>query len=165
MSLLLTDFDEEVVPEELAELGSFNHGYIQIRLGVLLTMLDRFTIVSELSLDTTQIINHELGQKQEVKPDLCLYPKRSVNWVDDEIRMTEMPLLAIEILSPAQSQQSLLDKIKLLFALGIQSCWLVNPGLKTVAVFSSPSEFESFSRGEIIDQALNISLAHEQLFN
>ena len=32
MALVLEYLDEEVAPDELAEMGSFNHGYLQIKM-------------------------------------------------------------------------------------------------------------------------------------
>ncbi|WP_461134514.1 Uma2 family endonuclease [Spirosoma lituiforme] len=55
----------------------------------------------------------------------------------DEIRMTVPPLCAIEIISPMQSLQELVDKAKAYFEHGVQSCWLVFPGLRSIYVFSS----------------------------
>ena len=103
--------------------------------------------------------------KHEVKPDVALYSKRSINFLQDELRMSEMPLLAIEILSPAQGQQSLIDKINALFEMGVQSCWLVNPGIQAVTVFSSFGNAETFVAGVIRDVQLDIEISHAELFH
>jgi len=71
-----------------------------------------------------------LKNKGEIVPDLCVY-QQSPPLVDDpgedEVRVTTMPELAIEVLSPTQSINELLKKIKAYFALGVKSCWLVMP--------------------------------------
>lgn len=50
----LINFDEEVAPEELADLGSFNHSYLQTKLAVLLFAFDQYTALTELSLDVSR---------------------------------------------------------------------------------------------------------------
>ena len=167
MDTLLLDYDEEVVPEELVELGSFNHGYLQARLIVLLSMLKLYTVVSEISLSAIGLETPYLQEmfRSEIKPDVAVYAKRQINYLLDEIRMAEMPLLAIEILSPAQGQQRLLHKINALFELGVQSCWLVNPGMMTIAVFSDANTFVTYPHGTVHDTVLDISLGHAEIFD
>lgn len=69
------------------------HAYVQANLIFELKSRykDRFTFLSELSLD--------LNGWRSV-PDLAIYPKLSIDVRQDEIRMTEPPLCAIEIISP-----------------------------------------------------------------
>ena len=55
---------------------------------------------------------------------MCIYLKRQRNLQNDILRMSEMPLLAIEVLSPKQGIYDILEKFKLYFSLGVQSCWL-----------------------------------------
>ena len=45
-----------------------------------------------------------------------------------------------EILSPKQDTYDILEKFKAYFALGITSCWLVAPALRTVTVYASNEE-------------------------
>jgi Uma2 family endonuclease len=67
----------------------------------------RPTHLSELSLDVSQIDLSQFGlkAKEELIPDVCLYtkdephPKRG----EDILKMSKMPLLAIEILSTRQT--------------------------------------------------------------
>ena len=80
MDVLLLNYDEEVVPEELEELGSFNHGYLQARLIVLLSMLKVYTIVSEISLSAIGLETPYLQEmfRSEIKPDVAVYAKRQM---------------------------------------------------------------------------------------
>jgi Uma2 family endonuclease len=157
--------DEEV--EESIDMGSFNHGYIQIRLGVLFEQLGNYTAVSELTLDVggIDLSQYDVRSKEEIKPDLSIYPKRGLSRPQDILRMQEMPLLAIEIVSPKQGVYDLIEKFKVYFDLGVQSCWLVEPAINAVTVYSSIHEWETYTRGEVVDQKLGIRLPVQDIFS
>lgn len=161
---ILTYEDES---EEFDQVGSFNHGYTQARLIVLIDRLGNFTPVSELSLDVRGIdlSQFDLRTKEELKPDIALYPKRGRSQPRDILRMTEMPLVAIEILSPKQGTYDILEKFKAYFALGITSCWLVDPALRTVTVYASNEEWATFSTDEVVDEQIDIRLPVDEVFD
>ena len=79
--------------------------------------------------------------------------------------MSEMPLLAIEILSPSQGTQEIIDKFGIYFQSGIKSCWLVEPVTNAVIVFSSYEEGKTFTDGEIIDEVLDIRIPIKDVFS
>jgi Uma2 family endonuclease len=137
--------------------GSRNHAYLQTILSAELYNLDQFTVYAELSLDIAG---------KEYKPDIALYPlEQGVDtFLTDILRMTEMPLCAIEILSPRQFMESILEKFKIYFSAGIQSCWLVIPNVRTVFVYSELEMVQSFSSGEVVDKKLNIRLPLAKIF-
>jgi Uma2 family endonuclease len=148
------------VEEEVSKMGSRNHSYLQIKLGALLLGLEQYMVLSEISLDSSSL---DINTK-EMRPDLALYPKLTIDFLQDEIRMQTMPLLIIEILSPCQSIDEILEKFRSYFKLGVHSCWLVLPPLQSVSVFSSPNKEQTFSQGELVDNVLNIRLAVESIF-
>ncbi|MFN8487935.1 MAG: Uma2 family endonuclease [Caldilineaceae bacterium] len=152
--------------EDYEDMGSFNHGYIQVRLGILFDRLGQYTPVNEVSLDVSgvDLSQFELKTKEELKPDVCLYPKRSLSRPKDILKMKEMPLLAVEILSPKQGTYDILEKFRLYFALGIQSCWLIEPALGTVTVYASPNEWQTFIQGDVMDARLGIRLPVSEIF-
>jgi Uma2 family endonuclease len=148
------------------EMGSLNHSYIQANLAWLLKNLKIYSVFTELNLNIGQL---DLGDceslKNEAKPDVCIYPKMSIDCSRDIIKMSEMPLLAIEILSPTQPVQTLLQKIDCYFKLGIKSCWLVYPSAATVVVYADLHRFKAFSDGELMDEMLDIRLTVAAIFN
>ena len=152
--------------EEFENMGSFNHGYIQVRLGILLDRLGNFTPVNELSLDVSgvDLSNFDLRTKEEIKPDICLYHKRGLSRPRDILKMHEMPLLALEILSPKQGLYEILEKFRLYFELGIQSCWLVEPTTRVVTVYSSSQTWQAFVGDEVIDEKLEIRIPISEIF-
>ena len=153
--------------EEFEDMGSFNHGYTQTRLIVLLDKIEQYTPVTELSLDIRGIdlSKFDLRTKEEIKPDICLYPKRGRSQPRDILRMKEMPLLAIEILSPKQGSYDILEKFKAYFVLGVTPCWLVDPAVRTITVYAANDEWETFSSQEVVDEQLGIRLPLHEVFD
>ena len=134
------------------------HAYIQSNLIFELKSRykDRFTFMSELSLDLDGLW---------AVSDLVIYPKMTIDVRQDEIRVTTPPLCAIEIISPMQSLQELVDKSKAYFEHGVQSCWLVLPGLRSIYVFSSFDEFKIFTHTDtLLDNTLKMSIPLAEVF-
>jgi Uma2 family endonuclease len=135
---------------------SVNHSYVQATLISALLSLKQYSVFSELSIEI---------EGKEYVPDICVYAKREIDFLHDTLRMTEMPLLAIEILSPSQAVQELVDKIDIYLNAKIQSCWLVVPTLRSITVCNSLKKFESYSKDQIVDEKLNISLEWQEIFS
>jgi len=138
-------------------MGSRNHSYLQSVLVAELFNSGQFVVYTELSLD----IDHK-----EYVPDIALYPKDMAidSFQEDVLRMTEMPLCAIEILSPRQFIESITEKFKAYFSAGIQSCWLVVPNPCFISVYRDFKTYQLFSNGEVIDEKLNIRLPLARIF-
>ena len=166
MNLLI--FDEETIPEELDGLGSYNHSYIQTELGWKLRQAGDFTILHELSWDVKSLQDEALRAqfKLELKPDLSVYDSRpKPDFHEDVLRMEEMPRLVIEVLSPMQSYHVLERKLKAYFALGVESCWVVLPMVKTITIYKSPKESTTYNVGQVaVDDQLGIKLPLSEIF-
>lgn len=135
---------------------SYHHAYLSSNLIVALHPFKTYSVFSEL---TVQI------DGKDYIPDICLYPKKTMNFASGDIlRMTEMPLLAIEVLSPTQGTQEIIDKFKLYFAAGIKSCWLVIPSAQTVVIYASAEQAKTFSSGELVDEVMGITLSLQAVF-
>jgi Uma2 family endonuclease len=162
-------FDEnEVFENEGVDMGSINHSITQAKLACLLGIDERFTVMTELSLDISQ---HDISQygvkaKDEVKPDVCVYSNEIGYQESDIIRMVDMPLLAIEILSPSQGTKELKDKIHAYFDLGVKSCWLVIPDIQLISVHTKQGSFTNFDRSdnEVVDKVMDIHLSIPKIF-
>lgn len=166
----LIEVIESADEDDDREMPSRNHSFTQARITGLLSNDERFSPFVELSLDASQMDLSQFGLKikEEIIPDVCLYPN-SVGFNDDEdeLKMPEMPLLAIEIISPKQAISDILAKFKAYFALGVKSCWLVVPPIKTVAVYSQPSHYKTFAMDmtEVIDEVMDIRLPIHKIFS
>ncbi|MEZ4658707.1 MAG: Uma2 family endonuclease [Caldilineaceae bacterium] len=165
----LKNIDEEVAPEELAEMGSFNHGYLQLKIGAYFLSLPHLTPTSEFSLDISEIAKlSEIEWTQtpnSLDPDIAVYLGWSVDFNNDVLRSKQMPALAIEILSPRQGVQTLVDKFRVYFALGVQSCWLVYPYAQAIAVYHAPDDFTLFAQGDLVDDVVDVNLPLNEIFS
>ena len=144
--------------ERKKPMPSLIHSFVQSNLIVEIKIRYKhiYTILSELNL--------ALSDWDSV-PDICIYPKMEINMQQDVIAMVEPPLGVIEILSPTQSLQTLIDKAHKYFSLNVQSCWLVIPSLKNIYVFSDKDNYEIFRENEtLIDTKLNITFPLTEVF-
>lgn len=133
------------------------HGYTQTNLIIeLAAFRNRYTIFSELTLEL---------DGREVTPDLSVYPKTDVDLVHDEVRVTDPPLLAVEIASPTQNVQNLIEKIEFLLDAGVQSAWLVQPPLRTVTVFPGHMDGTTVSDDTLTDPVLEIDIDVREVFD
>jgi Uma2 family endonuclease len=162
------DFEDE---EKVRDMPSKKHSIAQTNLTGLLYNDERFTTFVELSLDATSIDLNQFGLKNKdgLIPDVCVYiepPPVDDKPGSDEARVTQIPDLAIEVLSPSQTINDLLKKIEAFFALGIKSCWLVMPSLDEVRVFSQLRRYKVFNMDveNIIDEVMDIHLPIRKVF-
>lgn len=154
-------------------MGSLNHGTVQTNIAGLLRFKcdKKLAVITELSLDISacDLSKYELDATGELKPDISVYLKRPIvpEGKNDLIKVTQMPDLAIEVLSPKQSLDYLVRKIGAFFELGIKSCWLVLPINEFIIVYSAPKVFKNFSFIDInvIDDILSISLPVKEIFD
>ena len=115
-----------------------------------------FDFFPELSLDTTP------GST----PDVCIYPKGG-KLIRAEItaKESEMPITAIEILSPSQSLNDLTSKARrLYFPKGVKSVWIVVPEFKAIHVMLPGDVNHYFDSGMLKDPATDIEISIDKIF-
>ena len=153
--------DEE---QEFDDMGSHNHSLVQGNLAYLLRKYSEFSAYIELSLDASPLDKSQFPTvKDELIPDVCAYPRRSV--VDlDILVMTEMPQLVIEVISPRQGTLSIIEKFQAYFALDIRSCWLVEPATAVIRVYHPKQSPQTFSSGEVVDEIVGIKIPIAEIF-
>jgi Uma2 family endonuclease len=137
---------------------SKNHAIVQSNIVFYLKLKygQQYEILSEISLELND---------WEATPDVAVYPKMQINFLEDEVRLGQPPLCAIEILSPSQALSDLISKADKYFKNGVRSCWLVLPMLKNVYVFSSVDTYRVFFAEETLqDAALGIELPLGEVF-
>jgi len=164
--------DDELLEDEEPNMGSVNHSLTTGRIAGLLFNDERFTVMPELSLDASQIDlkRFNLKAKDELVPDISVYaglppaPDREVE--DDILKVSQMPDLAIEVLSPRQSIGELIRKIKAYFILGVKSCWLVVPSMEVIDIYSQPKQHRTFTINdtEVFDERIDIRLHIAKVF-
>jgi Uma2 family endonuclease len=166
------DFKDEFLQDEELDMGSINHSIAQTKLTSLLDNDDRFATFVELSLDASSIdlSKFSLKARNELVPDVCVYssppPEPNKEVEDDILSVSQMPDLAIEVLSPSQSVGYLLRKIKAYFALGVRSCWLVVPSMEAIDVYPQVDQHRTFDMNdtEVIDEIMDIHLPIAKVF-
>lgn len=138
---------------------SFNHSAIQINIGIALAPFrKKYRLVSELRFRLPP-------DNWESVPDICILPKKELNFDKDIIAFPEPPLATIEILSPTQSLTELTSKTIEYFQHGVKSCWIVIPQFKNVYVYSSPSKYEIFKENDtLLDKNLDLSFSLKEVF-
>lgn len=137
---------------------NLTHGSLQLNIGFELKLNygDLYRIASEVALDTPY---------HSTTPDVVLYPNRTLNFVNEAAKQTEAPLLTIEIESPSQSMDEMIDKVQLYFDFGVKSCWVVVPAMKGVAVYERKGHFEFYKHTEqLYDKNLDIRLDLQKVF-
>ncbi len=117
---------------------TLNHAYLQTNLLVELKTRYRqqYTVLSELNIT--------MPQRPDTVPDIAIYPKLTIDFLHDITSMTQMPLTVVEIVSPSQGDAEIIAKFERYFNAGVQSCWLVLPTLKAVAVYSAIGKYQFF---------------------
>ncbi|PSQ95500.1 MAG: Uma2 family endonuclease [Bacteroidetes bacterium SW_9_63_38] len=133
------------------------HSVVQTNLlGILLSYRPEYQGLSELTLQL---------DGRELTPDLCVYPDLDVDFTQDETQVTEPPLLAVEISSHTQGVQTLVDKTRVLLAHGVESCWLIQPQLRTVTVFTGEMDSATHDRGVLTDPATDMEVDLNDVFS
>lgn len=61
------------------------------------------------------------------------------------------PDLAVEVLSPGNTDREIKVKITLYFAAGSQAVWVFNPKQRTVSVYSSPSDARTLGENDTLE--------------
>ena len=91
---------------------NLTHGALQANLIIQLAIKhdNIFRIASEVALATSP---------DGTTPDIVVYPKRTLNFVNETAKQTEPPLLAIEIQYPSQSNDDMIEKTYQYFDFGV----------------------------------------------
>ncbi len=151
------DAEAEYLLERGKPMPSKNHSKLESRLARLLgnDYEEKYDIFVELSLELNT---------GRVTPDLCFFKPEVSDWLEDEIRVKNAPLGVIEIVSPKQSTQDLVDKLDWYFGAGVLSCWIVIPTFKMINIFHAKHDYKTFMTGELLDEKLGIRLNLEEVF-
>lgn len=149
---------ESLVGHDDEKMSSLNHSELQSRLAFLFMSAYRqqYSIFTELDLEFAS---------GKTRPDLCIFPKRQMNWMTDEIIVNDVPLVTIEILSPEQSLNSLIERIyKKHFPAGVKTVWLVVPSLQIVSILLPKRQQINFTEGLITDPETGMQLNLNDIF-
>lgn len=130
------------------------HAAVQVNIAYELRKFTEYRIYTELSI---------LVNGVEYKPDISVYPYKALDKKHDIIKMEQLPITAIEIVSPTQLPQAVVTKIELYLNAGIQSCWMVLPYPSAVTVYTADIE-QTFIEGNIVDSILGVEFPLKNIF-
>ncbi len=140
------------------KMSSINHSELQSHLAFLLRADYRheYSILTELDFEFAS---------GKTRPDLCIMPKRKIDWLADEIIVQDVPLTTIEILLAEQSLNSLTERIYMKhFPAGVKTVWLVVPTVQTVSILLPDRKQINFASGIVVDPVTTIQLNLSEIF-
>lgn len=135
---------------------SFNHGAVQANLITEFARQREFRVCSELTLEL---------EGKSYTPDLSLYPRAPLNLRHDLIRSTQAPTAIVEILSPTQGSQEVMEKVEVYLRSGVKSCWIVSPPFHTVTILGADGHEEVLHTGVAKDPATGLAADLEAVFS
>lgn len=121
---VLTEIENEKVQAE--EMPTFNHSVTCARITKQLSKNESIEALPELTL--------AIGNG--LTPDISVYPTELIqpDFFQDITRFETPPLLAIEVISPSQNIQDLLQKAKTLTEAGSKTVWTIEPFTRSIFV-------------------------------
>lgn len=141
----------------LEETMSLNHSRLIHRISVvLLPYENQYDILPELEFELAA---------GRLKPDVAIVPRQQYNYQRDVLRVLVPPVTAIEIISPTQSFDSLVEKIQDQYLpSGVQSAWLVLPRVGSIYLFLPGQPPQAFTTGTLHDPAAQVDVALADIF-
>lgn len=134
------------------------HGKIQTQLTFQLHLkcFENYDYPNEVTLDTTP----------PSTPDICIFPKKELDWKTTKEKEEEVPITTIEIISPSQDILEMGKKIhQLYFPMGVKSAWLVMPPpFKSFCIMTPDGKNRFFESGTLTDPVTGIEIEVEKVF-
>ena len=151
-------YERQAESEIRKSMASRNHAKIQSRMAKILGINydENYDVLTEFEV--------ELVGKRVVL-DVCICPFEPSNWQNDVIRGSELPLLLVEILSPRQAFDDIMDKIReIYFPAGAKSVWVVLPSAESIIVFKPNTKPQTFNQGILKDADSGFDIDLDKIF-
>jgi Uma2 family endonuclease len=145
---MLAELEEIAVePTGEEEMPSLNHSFICAEIIEQLLENKQLRALPELTLN--------IGNG--VTPDISVYPRDKIkpDFWKDITRYSEMPILAIEVISASQNIQDLLEKSQMLAASGVKAVWTIEPFTNTIFV-TTQDGIKKFTNQEIESEGIKV---------
>lgn len=127
---------------------STNHSIVQVNLGAEFMKSRKWRVMSELSLDL---------DGRPLTPDLCVYHQQPADFSRDVVRRTDPPLLTVEIFSPTQGYEDVMEKVTHYLQTWVKSCWVVLPPTRSVTIYTPDGSQKTYDEGIVTDPSIGIS--------
>jgi Uma2 family endonuclease len=134
------------------------HGAIQANISfeVKTRYRDTYRCLSETSLATSP---------DSTTPDIAIYPAFALDYENRTAKRSDAPLVCVEIQSPSQSLEEMVDKTQIYFNFGVKSCWIIVPAVKGIFVYDRPGNYEFYHGDDLLtDSNLDIEMPLHVLF-
>lgn len=128
---------------------SKNHGIIQANLTGEFLRSREYRPASEVTLT--------VGKDRTLTPDLVILPRRPLDIWADEIRTVEPPVMVLEIVSGSQSSSEMTRKVRDYLQHGVKSCWLVDPPMQQITVFTADGKKKTYEEGIVTDPVTGLT--------
>lgn len=114
--------------QEEKDMPSLNHSYICAQIMRQLLSNEKIQPLPELTLDV----------EKGLTPDISVFPTEQIqpNFFEDVLKVQQMPILAIEVVSSSQSIHTILEKANLLVRAGVNTVWTVEPYGRSIFVIN-----------------------------
>jgi len=156
MSTAVLDSVTSYEQERGKPMPSENHGTVQANLIGEFLKHREYRTISELSLELNG---------RPFTPDLCVYPRRPMDLRHDNIRRTDPPLVVVEIFSPTQGSQDVMEKVEAYLNSGVKTCWVVNPPQHVITIYSADGALKTYIEGQAVDPATGLTANLEAVFS
>lgn len=127
---------------------SRNHSAIQTNLIGQFLRHGEFRVHSELTLNI---------DGRPYTPDLSVYPRTPLDLRRDVSRCPDPPLLVVEIFSPQQGTQEVMDRVEIYFAFGVKSCWIVSPPMHSIQILTADGKEVVLNSGTARDPVTELT--------
>ncbi len=128
---------------------SKNHGIIQTRLGTALSRSEQYEAASEMTID--------IGTGSPLTPDLAVILREPMDVWNDEIRSKTPPITTVEIVSFSQSSAEMTKKVRSYLQHGVKSCWLVDPPMQQITIFTADGKKKTYEEGVVTDPVTGLT--------
>jgi Uma2 family endonuclease len=130
----------------------FQHGYLSLRLA---SALMAFALKHRLGMVVDSSTGFRMKNGDCLSPDISFVGKERLpgRKAISPGFFQGAPDLAVEVISPGESQKRLEQKLAQYFAEGTRLAWVVNPKDRTVCVYTSPEHSTTLHEGDQLEGA------------
>ena len=141
---------QAMTQEQVEEMPSLNHSYVCAQLMRQLLQDENIQPLPELTLDV----------ENGLTPDISIFPKDQIfpDFFEDIPKIKQLPILAIEVISPSQSIQAILEKAESLVKVGVKTVWVVEPYGRSIFVISNEGK-KLFHEETVESEGMKVNFA------
>ncbi len=147
---MLLDFEGVKTDHQEADMPSINHSYLTKKLIYVIESNPSWEAWPELTLQLNG---------SEATPDISVFKAGVLqpNFQSDTIKCEKTPTIIIEIISPTQGIQKIVDKATELLQAGVPGVWLLEPFTNTLMAYDQQG-LKRFREGKVSIQGITIDL-------